>query len=178
MDGVDKTELLKAIELIKLASIQKHFIYVGGNGGSAAISNHLVCDLAKGCRADNFNSIKVVSLSSNVPVLTAIANDIGYKDTLSYQLQGYLENKQGLVILISSSGNSPNILEACKMSQFLGAQVIGMTGFDGGDLKLQADVNLHVPIHNYGVVEDCHQSLMHLMAQYIAKQRKDINECK
>ncbi len=125
------------------------------------------------------NALKVVSLSSNLPFLTAIANDISYQDTLSYQLKVFLENnfavnKTSPVILISSSGNSPNIVEAAKVARHLGSPLIGLTGFEGGELKKLSDISLHVPIHNYGVVEDCHQSLMHIIAQYIRKERDKI----
>jgi D-sedoheptulose 7-phosphate isomerase len=109
-------------------------------------------------------------LSSNLPLISAVANDIGYEDTIVFQLCRLA--KQGdIVILISSSGNSPNILKAAKWAVDYGVLVIGMTGFSGGKLKELSDISLHVPIKNYGVVEDCHQSLMHIIAQFIHDER-------
>lgn len=160
MTKIDQHALGEAIDRLRFAEK----IYVGGNGGSAAISNHLCCDFMKGA---NF---KVISLSCNTPLITAIGNDLGYEKTLSYQLEKLLTGSD-VVILISSSGNSPNIIEAAKVAKRLGATLIGMTGFDGGALMTLCDISLHIPTHNYGVVEDCHQSLMHIISQYIAQSK-------
>jgi len=149
----------KAIDMVQAADK----IYVGGNGGSASISNHLCCDFYKGA------NLRPISLSSNLPLITAIANDIDYDQTISYQLEG-LCTQEDLVILISSSGNSPNIVRAANAAHRIGTPVLGLCGFDGGALKELSDVALHVPIHNYGVVEDAHQSIMHIIAQYIANK--------
>lgn len=139
-------------------------IYVGGNGGSAAISNHLCCDFMKGA------NLRVMSLSCNTPLITAIGNDLGYEKTLSFQLEKTL-TRADLVLLISSSGNSPNIIEAAHVAKRIGAPLVGMTGFDGGSLAQLSDVSIHIPINNYGVVEDCHQSIMHIISQYIAQSK-------
>ena len=105
------------------------------------------------------------SLVSNVSVLTAIANDMGYEQTFRFQLEMGLASKDDVLILISSSGNSPNIIEAAKYAIEHEMILIGMSGFDGGRLKEMATISLHVPVSNYGVVEDCHQALMHCLAQ-------------
>ena len=160
---VRMSELKKAINAIKVASMLKANIFVGGNGGSAAISNHLCCDFIKGA------DLRTFSLSCNTPLITAISNDLSYNDTLSYQIEKLHHSSSDIVILISSSGNSPNIISAAQTSQKLAIKVIGLSGFDGGKLKEMSDISLHVPIHNYGIVEDCHQSLMHIISQYIAK---------
>ncbi len=163
MNEVNIHTLTTAIEEIKKAKM----VYVGGNGGSAAISNHLCCDFMKGA------NLKVISVSCNTPLITAIANDISYEETLSYQL-GKLITKEDVCILISSSGNSPNIVNAARLVKSTGAKVIGLSGFSGGKLKEIADISLHVPINNYGVVEDCHQSIMHIISQYIGEEHVNI----
>ena len=162
MFAVDKNQLTLAYQAIRLAQENKKNIFVAGNGGSAAISNHLTCDFMKGFKS------RPISLSCNVPLITAIANDIGYKETISYQFDK-LKNVGDILILISSSGNSPNIVEALDSASSSNT-VIGLTGFSGGKLKEGCDISLHIPINNYGVVEDCHQSLMHIISQYLTNE--------
>ena len=169
-----------AIEAIYLASIAKKRIYVAGNGGSAAIANHLCCDFSKGTYlANTGNPIKTKSLSSNICEITAIANDMSYEDSFYFQLkidldEAYPEdNDYKVIVLISSSGNSPNIVKAAKYAKEKGLTIIGLTGFSGGRLKELSDISLHIPENNYGIVEDCHQSIMHIIAQYILKLNKE-----
>lgn len=142
-------------------------VFVGGNGGSAAISDHLTCDFTKGVAKENKFNPKVISLCGSHALHSAIANDMGYEYTLQYQLELHRLSPNDVVILISSSGNSANILSAMKYAKERCAPVIGMTGFDGGKLNQLADVKLHVDAQNYGVIEDCHQILMHVLAQYM-----------
>lgn len=142
-------------------------IFVGGNGGSAAISDHLNCDFTKGVHTPETFPLQLISLVGSHALHTAIANDMGYEKTLSHQLMLNSLRSTDVVILISSSGNSPNIIEAATYALYRKARVIGLTGFDGGKLKKMANAKLHIDAHNYGVVEDCHQSLMHILAQYL-----------
>jgi len=141
-------------------------IFSCGNGGSAAIANHLVCDCLKGVRAGSYLKPRVVSLSATVELITAIVNDIGSNEMFSYQLET-LAGEGDVLIAISSSGASPNIISALKLAKARGMRTIAMTGFTGGEAAKLADVALHVDAHNYGVVEDTHQSLMHILAQYM-----------
>lgn len=141
-------------------------VFVCGNGGSSAISNHWVCDHSKGVCADTGMLPQVQDLSSTSSVITAIANDIGYEEIFAYQLQ--MKAKPGdVLIAVSSSGNSPNIVKAITKARQLGMVTIALVGFDGGIAKNTAEYVLHVSSDNYGVVEDAHQSLMHIMAQAI-----------
>jgi len=164
--GVERDRLVAAAALLADALARDAQIFCCGNGGSAAISDHLVCDHAKGTRVDTDLRPRVVSLSANVPMLTAVANDIGYADVFSHQLQG-MGRAGDVLIAISSSGASENIVRALDWARANGLVSIAMTGFDGGRAAQLADVNLHVPAHNYGIVEDVHQSLMHVLAQFI-----------
>ncbi len=141
-------------------------IYACGNGGSAAIANHLCCDCLKSARMDSMLKPKVYSLSSTVELLTAIANDIGVEEIFAHQLNS-LGDAGDVLIAISSSGASPNIVKALAEAKALGMATIAMTGFDGGEAAVAADINLHVDAQNYGLVEDTHQALMHILAQYL-----------
>ncbi len=141
-------------------------IFSGGNGGSSSISEHLCCDWMKGTHLEGKPSLKVQSMTSNVAILTAIGNDRGYDQIFSYQLEMAGLAASDLVVLVSSSGNSPNIVKAAEYAKSKGTPIIGLTGFSGGKLKGLASVSLHVAFENYGLVEDAHQVLMHNLAQF------------
>ncbi|MEW6365208.1 MAG: SIS domain-containing protein [Acidobacteriota bacterium] len=143
---------------------------VAGNGGSAAISSHAALNLTKpssngGDRAVR-GVLRCISLSSCTSTITALGNDVGYADTFSTQLAFYAKPKDAL-LLISSSGDSPNVVKACEMANEMGIPTIAFVGFDGGRLKKIARHCVWIPINNYGMVEEIHQSLMHVLAQYI-----------
>ncbi len=142
-------------------------VFVAGNGGSAAISEHLSCDWQKGVHITGQSCLKVHCLTSNTALLTAIANDYGYDQVFSFQLELAELKAEDLVVLISSSGNSENIVKAATLAQKRQCQIIGLSGFSGGKLASLATVSLHVPFENYGVVEDAHQVIMHVLAQYL-----------
>ena len=168
--SVDPVALNRAATILLRAYLQGTFVFSCGNGGSAAIANHLQCDHLKGVRTGTDLRPRVVSLSSSLELLTAIANDIGYDQTFVYQLQA--QSKPGdVLIAVSSSGRSDNIVEALKWARDHGLRTIALTGFDGGAARAIADVGIHVDCENYGVIEDLHQSAMHAMAQYIRQSR-------
>jgi phosphoheptose isomerase len=145
-------------------------IFSCGNGGSASIANHMQCDHVKGIRTATDLSPHVLSLSANVELLTAIANDTGYDNVFVYQLQA--QSEQGDVVLaVSSSGRSPNIVRVLSWAREQGLPTIAVTGFDGGPARTIADVSVHVDCTNYGIVEDLHQAIMHALAQYIRQSR-------
>ncbi|MBI3544490.1 MAG: SIS domain-containing protein [Deltaproteobacteria bacterium] len=145
-------------------------IYVAGNGGSAAISDHLCCDWLKGTYVPGQPALKVHSLTANTALFTALGNDFGYDATIARQVE-MLGEPGDVLILISSSGNSANIIKAADSARARKMKVIGMTGFNGGKLAASADVSLYVPAHNYGMAEDAHQMLMHSLAQFLNKER-------
>lgn len=141
-------------------------VFAAGNGGSAAISEHLGCDWQKGVHLPGHLSLKVNCLTSNTALLTAISNDFGYDQSFSFQLELADLKPDDLMVLISSSGNSENIVKAATYAKDKSCKVIGLSGFSGGKLKDLADVSLHVPYDNYGLVEDAHQVVMHVLAQF------------
>jgi phosphoheptose isomerase len=164
--GIDRGALAKAAECLLTAIHAGRTIFCCGNGGSAAIANHLVCDYSKGVQTNTCLHPRVVSLSTNIEIVTAIANDIAYDQVFVHQLRS-LARPGDILMAISSSGNSPNILEALSWGAGNELGTIAMTGFDGGAARKIAQISLHVPCGNYGVVEDVHQSMMHLLAQYL-----------
>ncbi len=145
-------------------------IFSCGNGGSAAIANHLLCDFLKGMRTGSGLRPLVSSLSGSIELITAVANDIAYEEVFAFQL-GALAKAGDALISISSSGNSPNIVKALDWCRANGVTSIAFTGFSGGKAQGMADISLHAAEGNYGVVEDVHQSLMHALAQYIRHSR-------
>lgn len=162
---IDADEIEKALKLFSVCVHQEGRIFVAGNGGSASISDHLECDFVKGTFNEQHDGLPVRSLLGGLALFTATANDLGYEHVFENGLRFNACNDTDLVILISSSGNSPNIINAAKYAKECKADIIGFTGFDGGLLKKMADVSFHVPTQNYGVIEDCHQAIMHYLAQ-------------
>jgi len=172
--SIDSIQMQKAADLLEDAVNNEHRIFVCGNGGSAAISNHLCCDHMKGIKTDTNFAPSVHSLSSNIEIITAIANDISFENIFSFQLSSHARPGD-ILITISSSGSSPNIIFAIDWAKSNGVRTIAMSGFGGGKSRDISDISLHVDAENYGVVEDVHQSLMHILAQYI-RQRNLTNK--
>jgi len=162
----DKVEEMTA-KLVDLAKIGLP-VLVCGNGGSAAIAEHMSCDHTKGVGMDTDLKPFFIPLQSNVSMLTAIANDIGYNEVFRQQIKMF-PNKNAGVLAISSSGSSGNIFNALDVAKFYKMPTMAMVGFDGGSVVgcKVADIVIHVKSNNYGVVEDCHQIIMHSMAQSI-----------
>jgi D-sedoheptulose 7-phosphate isomerase len=170
--SVDRTNLRKAAAILTRAHSRGSMVYSCGNGGSAAIANHLVCDHCKLVQTDTKLTPRVYSLSTTVEMITAIGNDLSYDEVFVYQLRS-LARPGDVLITISSSGDSDNIVRVAQWAKENGLEVISMTGFSGGRSAQIADVNLHVAADNYGVIEDVHQSLMHILAQHIRQAHMD-----
>lgn len=166
MQGVDRSALSAACDILEAAYLQNNFVFVCGNGGSAAIANHMVCDHGKLIETDTSIKVKIHSLCNSVELMTAIANDISYEDVFAYPLRS-MGLKSDVLLTISGSGESPNVVKAAETAKELGMQVIAFTGFSGGKSADISDVNVHVPSENYGIIEDIHQGLMQVIAQFI-----------
>jgi D-sedoheptulose 7-phosphate isomerase len=166
----DKGPLVDVLAVFDAVTARAGTIWVAGNGGSAAIADHTVCDTTKGTHVDGKPPIRSISLASNGPMLTALANDIAYERVFSEQLKYYLKDEDA-VLLVSSSGNSPNVLEACRYANERGVPTVAFVGFKGGKLAEQAKHVVWIKVDNYGIVEDAHQSLIHVLTQYL-KARK------
>ena len=144
-------------------------IFVCGNGGSAAIANHYVPDYLKLIRQNTKLKPLVKSLSSDLELITAISNDMDYSKIFSYQAES-LCKKGDVIIIISSSGNSQNVVSLAKWAKKKKIYSISFTGFNGGNLKKITNLNIHVNINNYGLVEDSHHILMHAIMHYIVRK--------
>jgi D-sedoheptulose 7-phosphate isomerase len=171
LEQVPESALNDAFRIIATAVRENRRVFVAGNGGSAAIADHLCCDWTKGTHSAGRPPLRTHSLVSNVAMLTAVANDFGFDSAFSRQLE-MLGTAGDVLLLISSSGNSPNIIAAVDAAKAMGITTIGLTGFSGGALAARADISLHVPFSNYGLVEDCHQMLMHTFGQLFVMQRE------
>ena len=170
--SIDQTKLAKAADILLNAYKNLKTLYVCGNGGSASISNHLACDHGKLLATDTDLQPRVQSLSTNIEVITAIANDISYDQVFVHQLKLSV-NLGDILMTVSSSGDSENVVQAAQWAREFGLEVISMTGFLGGRTAKISNVNLHVDGDNYGVIEDVHQSLMHLLGQYLRQLLMD-----
>ena len=170
LKSVQSSDIERAAAALKLAIADNNLIFSCGNGGSAAIANHLTCDCSKGIATDTGLRPRVVSLSATVELVTAIANDVEYAEIFAYQLRN-AARPGDVLITISSSGDSENIVRALAWARDNGMTTIALSGFSGGRSASLADINLHVAARNYGVVEDAHQALMHILAQYVRHVR-------
>lgn len=139
-------------------------IYIIGNGGSASNASHFAQDLSKGIFFDKpvAKTMKAISLTDNIAHITAIANDTGYQNIFSAQINTFAAAGD-VLICISGSGNSENIIEAVKAAKQKGMFVIGVTGFDGGQLKSLSDFLVHIPLHEMCTVESIHSIIFHLI---------------
>jgi D-sedoheptulose 7-phosphate isomerase len=171
-------EVLRAIRVDEIAAFARTLleargrgaaIYFIGNGGSAATAAHFANDLAIGtnCSARPFRAL---SLCDNQAVVTAIANDFGYEHVFSRQLQ-VLGRPGDVLVAISASGNSPNLLRAVEYAQRSDIRTVGITAFDGGQLRKRVDQSVHVPTgpKEYGPAEDAHMVLDHLLGAYLLR---------
>jgi phosphoheptose isomerase len=166
-DSINMDVLINAANAILAAVEQGKTIYTAGNGASAAIAQHWACDYTKGCSdLESGFKPKVISLSANIPLMTAISNDISYDEVYSYQLER-LANHGDVFISISSSGNSPSVVRACEVADAKGMDIIALTGFTGGRTRELAHYPIHVNVQEYEAVEDIHQAIMHMIAKYL-----------
>jgi D-sedoheptulose 7-phosphate isomerase len=167
LSTIDHDQISRIIEKLIFVEKNKSRVYLMGNGGSSATASHMANDLGAGLRRRDVINLDVMSLADNTPVITAISNDIGYENIFYMQLVGLLK-KEDLIIAISCSGNSINILKAVDYAKEVGSCIIAITGFDGGKLKNYADINFHVATNNndYGLVEDTHMILDHIIYSY------------
>lgn len=171
LQSIDKLYLQEAASLLVHAIEERRNIFTIGNGASASIAQHWACDYTKGCsKIEDDVRPKVISLAANIPLMTAISNDISYDYVYSYQLER-LGDPGDVLITISSSGNSPNVVEAIIKAKEMGITVISLTGFDGGWCRDHADVPLHVDVPEYEAAEDVHQAIMHMLAKYIRYEK-------
>ena len=175
LNNFDANSIENIVRTFEEVEVKKSTIYVIGNGGSSATASHMVNDFGVGLRRRKIININIQSLSDNSPVITAIANDIGYENAFLMQMEGLL-SPNDVIVAISCSGNSSNIVKAIDYAKTQGCKIIGITGFNGGYLKKNSDINFHVdaPENEYGLVEDAHMILDHIIYSYYIQSGKKI----
>ena len=173
INQLDTKKISELISKIAFFSKTDKTLFIAGNGGSAAAASHMSCDFGKtilsGDSASDRYWLRVTSLVDNVPLMTALANDFGYDKIFSEQLKG-LGRQGDMLIVISASGNSINILELLKIAKAMGLHTYGLLGFDGGKAKDLVDDMIIVPSQDYGLVEDAHMIVNHLITDWFRNQ--------
>lgn len=171
LEKIDQSEIDKLIEIIYDAYKNESMIFVIGNGGSAANASHFAQDLAKGTRKslNQNNRIKALSLTDNISFITAMSNDDGYETIFEQQLRTFAK-PDDVVIAISGSGNSPNVIKAIEWANSNDILTVGITGFDGGKLKQLARHSLNVPLNDMCTSEAVHSIIMHYLVLEITKR--------
>lgn len=179
LDWIDPKEIKTAVDVLYAAYNAEKQIFIIGNGGSASTASHFACDLGKGTLQriydDNEKRFKVISLTDNMALVTALGNDLSYDDIFSQQLKNLIQQGD-ILIAITGSGNSKNILNAVDSASKCGAVTIGFVGFDGGKLKEKVTHCIHVKSSHYGRVEDAHLILEHLICSYLSSLKKNGNK--
>lgn len=171
LEEFDRDALGRVIALLLAARDEGRQILLAGNGGSAAAASHMACDLGKGTidfTNPEFRRFRVVSLADNNALLTAIGNDLSYEEVFAEQLKMVM-NPGDVVVFISSSGNSPNLVRAAEWATAHGARTVGLLGFGGGKLAGMVDEALVVSSRNYGITEDFHMAVQHIYTQYLRR---------
>jgi len=172
--GVLPLEYIRnAVDLLLSANYAGSTVFIMGNGGSAATASHFACDLAKGTITSGRPRFRALALTDNVPLMTAWSNDVSYDDVFADQLSG-LMRRADVVVAISGSGNSANVLQAVKVARRMGGITIGLSGFDGGQLSTMVDVPVVVPCDCMEQIEDVHVVLCHLMCTVLRERMQRI----
>jgi D-sedoheptulose 7-phosphate isomerase len=164
---VDAIERLS--EMLYRAYIDGKQVFTLGNGGSASTASHMAADLGKNTIGPNMRRFRIMSLNDNIPLLTALANDVGYENVFAEQLKNLIQPGD-ILIAISGSGNSPNVLRAMEYARTRSAETVGMLGFGGGEAAELADLVLLVDSSDYGVVEDSHLIVNHILVEHFRQR--------
>jgi D-sedoheptulose 7-phosphate isomerase len=172
-----KTELQKTIDRIDLDKVEQaigwfrdardnnRHIFVCGNGGSASTASHFACDIVKGASFQRQKRFRIMALTDSLPTITAYSNDVSYECAFAEQLKNFAQPGD-ILMTISGSGNSPNVLAATQTAKEMGCRTIALTGRDGGKLGPMADLNIQVPVPHMGRIEDAHMIVCHMIGYY------------
>ena len=159
---IDKSAINELKIAFEKTKITKSQIITFGNGGSGSTASHMVCDILKGCSYGKKDRYKILCLNDNIPTLLAYSNDVSYDEVFLEQLKNYM-SEGDLVIGISGSGNSKNVIKAIDYANDNGANTVAFTGFKGGELKDKAKISIHVPVDDMQITEDVHVIVMHML---------------
>ena len=166
VQAIDCDSVAKAVDWLIEARDEGRQIFVCGNGGSASTASHFACDIVKGASYQKSKRFRIIALTDSLPTLTAYSNDVAYDCVFAEQLQNFA-GPGDVVIAISGSGNSPNVVKAIQYANSAGCRTISLTGRDGGKLGKLAQLNVLVPVPHMGRIEDAHMIICHMMAYQI-----------
>ena len=173
IDTIDLDKVGEAINILIQARKEDRRIFVCGNGGSASTASHFVCDMVKGASFKRDKRFRIMALTDSLPTITAYANDVTYDCVFVEQLKNFAEPGD-VVMAISGSGNSPNVLHAIEYANSIGCRTIALSGRDGGKLGPMAQLNLHARNHHMGRIEDVHMIVMHMICYYFMDAEKPV----
>jgi len=166
---LDRVE--EAIRLLARARADGRTIFVCGNGGSASTASHFVCDMVKGASYGREVRFRILALTDSLPTITAYANDVGYGQVFVEQLRNFAR-PDDVLIALSGSGNSPNVLRAVEYANSIGCYTVGLSGRDGGQLAPLVRLSIHVPEPHMGRIEDAHLHVCHMIGYYFMEERQ------
>jgi len=169
LDQLPEDQINQVIDLLHAARLERRQVFIMGNGGSASTASHFVCDLGKNTRQSELPNFKAIGLTDNMAIFSALANDEGYDSVFAQQLTSFVQPGD-IVIGISASGKSPNVLRAIEVANRAGALTVGFTGFDGGLLGEMVQIHIHVPSDSIEHVEDIHLALEHMISQALRER--------
>ncbi|HYL78142.1 MAG TPA: SIS domain-containing protein [Bryobacteraceae bacterium] len=169
IDGIDTRRVETAIEWFRQARDSSKNIFVCGNGGSASTASHFTCDIVKGASHNRPVRFRIMALADSLATLTAYSNDVSYESVFVEQLKNFAQPGD-LVMCISGSGNSPNVVRAMEYANSAGCKTIALTGRDGGKLGPLAQLNIHVPVPHMGRIEDAHMVVCHMIAYHFMEE--------
>lgn len=171
LDTVDLQKVEQVIQILAETRDQGRHIFVCGNGGSASTASHFACDMVKGASFDRPARFRIMALTDSLPTLTAYSNDVGYGCVFAEQLKNFAQPGD-VVMAISGSGNSPNVLKAVEYGNAIGCRTIALTGRDGGKLGPAAELNIQVAHPHMGRIEDVHMIVTHMICYYFMDAEK------
>jgi len=170
LNSIDRDQVLMVANLLSKSTLQNKRIWLIGNGGSATTASHFATDLTR-CVGSNNKKLKSISLCDNIGIITAIGNDFGYDNIFLRQVERNCESED-VLIAISASGNSGNLIEAINWANESGITTVGLTSFDGGRIRRLVKFSIHIEADNgdYGVAEDAHLALCHMISEALRPQ--------
>jgi D-sedoheptulose 7-phosphate isomerase len=169
IDGIPLDKVEEAIRVLERARQEERAIFVCGNGGSATTASHFVCDMVKGASYGRPKRFRIQALTDGIATITAYSNDVSYDSVFAEQLRNFA-TPGDVLIAISGSGNSPNVLRAVEYANSIGCYTIGLSGRDGGQLAPLSKLSIHVPEPHMGRIEDSHLHICHMMAYYFMEE--------
>ena len=171
IDTIDLERVRQAIDILAQARDEGRHIFVCGNGGSASTASHFVCDMVKGASFNRAKRFRIMALTDSLPTLTAYSNDVHYDCVFVEQLKNFAQPGD-VVMAISGSGNSPNVLRAIEYAGSIGCRTIALTGRDGGKLAPLAELNIQVSNPHMGRIEDGHMIAAHMICYYFMDEEQ------